>query len=490
MADPQVKVYIDWDRTGNFDGANDDVSAYWMDAQWHVGHQQAHQFVSDESRMTLLFNNKDKRFSPENTSGPYHGSIVPMTPIKLELVDSVYGTAIMWKGYIDQIQVEPGKYFGKFTTVSGIGPKKLIQDVKLNAELLVDKRSDEAIQYVLDRVLDADVYDVSYNLETGERTFSFVGDTWEGKSAYTALKDITESEYGKFFFNRDGTALFWSRLHTISLGTASVDGTVDNTAHSLVYEYADIYNRVSISYLPRVISSGTVVLWQLDTALSISEGGTELFRAAFADQTSGVSNVSGTNVVVPTGADIGWSGGSVSIPKFDRQATGVDVGVSAPITSSLETFIVRGIRLQNWNKQEYITTDQTSIDLYGERQYTINADLLSGHTAAENIANAVLETFKDPLGVVKQVSFKIPIIGTRNDELINLGMNFTIGSSLRIMDDQLDHEGSYVVVGEQHHFDQSQAGKIWNATFVVEPIGRYIVWILGTSPLGETTRLS
>lgn len=77
------KVLIDWDRDGNFTGTHDDVTAYVITANWFLGMRRPYQNDADNSMLDLMLNNADKRFSPENGSGPLSSKLVPLNAVKI-----------------------------------------------------------------------------------------------------------------------------------------------------------------------------------------------------------------------------------------------------------------------------------------------------------------------------------------------------------------------------------------------------------------------
>jgi hypothetical protein len=74
-------IAVDWDRDGNFSEQNDDVTAYVISARWFLGERVPYQDTADDSMLTLVLNNADKRFSPENGSSPLAGKLTPFKPV-------------------------------------------------------------------------------------------------------------------------------------------------------------------------------------------------------------------------------------------------------------------------------------------------------------------------------------------------------------------------------------------------------------------------
>ena len=84
MSEPTWKISIDWNRDGDFSDAGEDITAYVMRASWNNGARQPYQRTADEPRCTITVYNNDMRFSPEYSSGPLYGSLVPLRPVKGE----------------------------------------------------------------------------------------------------------------------------------------------------------------------------------------------------------------------------------------------------------------------------------------------------------------------------------------------------------------------------------------------------------------------
>ena len=73
-------IAVDWSRNGSFTDTNDSITDRVIEAIWFVGQKQPYQEVADNSMLTLLLDNSDGRFSPENASSPLYGSLVPLRP--------------------------------------------------------------------------------------------------------------------------------------------------------------------------------------------------------------------------------------------------------------------------------------------------------------------------------------------------------------------------------------------------------------------------
>lgn len=74
---------IDWDNDGDWSEAYEDITGYVMSANWSVGMAKPFQLTADASRLTMLLDNSDKRFSPEYSGSPYSGEILPQRLCKV-----------------------------------------------------------------------------------------------------------------------------------------------------------------------------------------------------------------------------------------------------------------------------------------------------------------------------------------------------------------------------------------------------------------------
>jgi hypothetical protein len=80
-------IAIDWDRDGNFGGQYDDVTSYVISSNWFLGERTPYQDTADESKLSLVLNNTDKRFSPEHGSSPLAGKLTPFKPVRIQSDD-------------------------------------------------------------------------------------------------------------------------------------------------------------------------------------------------------------------------------------------------------------------------------------------------------------------------------------------------------------------------------------------------------------------
>ncbi len=71
-------IAIDWNR----DGSYTDETSKVLSANWFLGFQQPFADVGSDAQLTLIMQNMDKRFTPENPTGDLYGKLAPLRPVK------------------------------------------------------------------------------------------------------------------------------------------------------------------------------------------------------------------------------------------------------------------------------------------------------------------------------------------------------------------------------------------------------------------------
>ena len=109
--------------------------------------------------------------------------------------------------------------------------------------------------------------DAYSNYEEGILTVQTAGDNWVRQGGYSdqlkdtfdvyrGIRDITAAERGKFFFDREGKAVFWNRHHI--LDKDDVDATLDDAMTAMKYTFASLdqtKNEIIVTCHPRTIAA-------------------------------------------------------------------------------------------------------------------------------------------------------------------------------------------------------------------------------------------
>jgi hypothetical protein len=508
-------IAIDWDRDGNFSGQYDDITNCVISANWFLGEKKSFQDTADDSMLTLVLNNTDKRFSPENSSSPLADKLTPFKPVRIQSDDGST-TRTHWMGWIESIQPKVNLYGERTVEITAAGPMQFFKAAETALELQENLRTDEIIAelikevvippaltgaWFVGRVGNSELGKTTFlanvtgysDLDTGITTLAMAADNWvqQGGSndkqkdtfdVYRAVKDVVTAERGRFLFARDGKALFWNR-HRL-LDEIAVSGTFDNDMKGLAYQYAgldEFKNEVFVVCHPRTVgASDQDVLWQLEDQIRIAPGQTRKITAKYQDDTN--NRIGGKNVTV---TDVQFEKGSASI-SLDARANSAVLTITNNGTEDavLTSCIVRGKKITDFGRMEASVTDSSSIVDYGRRSMRLNLPSVDNFEDAEYIAQFELHRRCQPRGAVSTISLASHGLEGGNQHAQQLAR--TLGDKITIQEAQTAHEASYYIIGEEHKL--SAGATLFETTWYLEPAPDTYPWKLGVQGRSELSQ--
>lgn len=493
------KFYVDWQDNNNFTDSIDDISADVIDASWQLGMRKAFQDVSDGASATLTLDNSSAKYTPENASSPIYGYLLPQRRIKI--VDNTGGSdRVMFVGWLEFPSVDwilAGQNTAKVTaTLIGNGAKSLVSKLEPLLPQYTNVTADTIILDILKQTqltpalsglwllgietaselgqttVLGSISNFS-NLETGLTTFPNYGDK-QTTDGWTVIREVTVSERGRFFFDREGIGVFWNRHHTL-LDTTN-DGTVtltSNPPRNIKYAYGDlISNYIQVNANPRQTSSSET-LWELDRAVTVAAGGDEQFNIRLRKangQFAGASNLSGTATFTQGTAivTIAPKGGKATVSIMNSDTTQPAI---------LSGYTVVGSPTVQQNELSAVSFDTASIGLYGKHALTISLSAIEDYADIKSISNFELTRRKSPVGNIQSIDFINSANGTANAHQLE----WQIGTRVNANISTLSHNNDYFIIGERHKWYEN----IHQTTFYTEPAELHKFWILGQSGYGE-----
>ncbi len=411
------------------------------------------------------------------------------------------GTVDMWNGWIDDANPSPKVTRALSSSVTGAGSKKFIQDQEILLPLMLNVTADQVIAEILDNVQSPPLEGewllgiigqgelglttrlgnttVPSTLETGQITFSRVGDNWaDNTDAYTAIKSVTENERGKFYIDRGGTANFWNNQHWQL--AVSNDLEINETMQGMQYAFGSLMkNIVRVNYSPRVESDGGT-LWQSPEDIILVAGETKNLTGFFHDASE--NPIGGTLL-----STVMANTGSIQLIPAER-ARGVAIDLretSGSMGGTITSLSTSGTAITDTNKILIERKAAEEIARFGEREFSIEADLIDNDNNAITIADFELDRRKILRGDAISIT-----LGNRLDSVITEMINRTIGARVRVTDTQVLLTKDYLIVGEQHTVVKGNT--IHSVTWNLEPATTDIdLWILedAGSELGVNTIL-
>ena len=505
-------IAVDWERTGDFNGTYDDITDYVMDARWFNGFRRPYQDVADEQMLSLSLNNSDKRFSPENAGSPLADDLAPFRPVRLQSND---GTTVRthYLGWLEKIEPSVNQFGERTTKLTCSGAASLFMaSAETDIAVQQNKRANQIINTLLDEIQvpppligsaiiglptsiigSVNIVDVSMDrsLEIGKTVFAYAADNWiQGNdqnrtfSIYSAIKDIVAGERGRFYFNREGQAIFWNRHHLIVNRT--IEATFDNTMVDMKYSYASLdefSNDISVTCHPRTISpNGDVILWQLDNPITVQPGDTREIGASFHDDSD--NRIGGKDIYL-SGVSITGNGSLMIENVGANRAKLVLKNHSSQYKITLNSANVRGYKITDFGRVESYAKDNLSIVKYGRRDMKMTLRSIDNQDDAQGIADFELMRRRTPSGKVQTISLKSQAKRGGNQHSEQLAR--TIGDRIKIIESQTGHTGEYFIIGEEQRL--SQQATLLETTWYLESATEGDFFMIGEDVIGSGATL-
>lgn len=517
-------IAIDWNRGGTFTDTYDDVTSRTLDARWFLGTQKPYQDVADNSLLTLVLDNSDKRFSPDNASSPIAPNLLPFRPVQIQSNDGT-DTRTHWIGWIENIRPAVNQFGKRVVEIQAQGPMQFFLAVESKLPLQQNQPTDVIIGKLIQEVvippaaLDAWILGntgsqlgvntklmdgtVFYSHDAGNVNLDMAGDNWvrqggmadvaqDSFDVYRAIRDITAAERGRFFFGRDGKAVFWNRHHLLDMPASPV-AVLNNSMSGMEYTYANtdqLKNEVVVECHPRTISADSnQIMWQLPDGNPIQIDANDKKDMFLRFQDEAGKRVGGQNI---TFSDLKYDENSATVAiALDPKANGVNVTFTNAndIPASINSFIIRGQKITDSGQMQARATDDSSIAKFGRRQLKLNLPSVSKFDDAQNIAKFETKRRGNPVGQVASVKL---VSNAQSGVGVNIQqVQRTLGDFIQIQEAQSAHDGKYYIIGEMHRLYQD--GNILETTWFVEPAPTQTYWklgVVGRSELTTTTRLA
>jgi hypothetical protein len=501
------QVLVDWTRSGLFDGPYDDITGYILEPFTFRLGCRAFELMADESTLEMVVDNTTRLFSPEYVGSPLFGQLLPQRFVKI-----LYHDTPMWNGFTEDILPAPLRFGPRTATISCAGLKQLLDHSFQPTPLYQHTTADRIIADIIDDVgyppsltrlwllgipgwselgeTTLLPQETDYFLaDTGNTTFAYFGDNLISDpktppSAYEVISQVVAAERGRFFFGRDGRAVFWNRHHTFN--DTAPDVILDNTASALemVGGGEDLANRVEVTFYPRLPGADALTLATVKAPFQIAAGKTKTLSLNYLSDTGAVFG--GLAAQAPAGADFGVTGGTAEILTFTDggQKCQLTIRNTGTTTVTVNTLNVKGYALVADQPVSAIAEDVTSIGAFFERGLSLDLKAIDAEPAAAAIALYELERRRTYRPRVRRVTLYQPNDGVHNALLISTG----IGDLVRVMDDQTGHDRTYHLVGEEHTLDaRAQAHTV---VWELEPTPPHTYWRLNHSTLNVDTWLA
>ena len=212
---------------------------------------------------TVILNDPNSDFNPQNSSSPYFGKLFPLRKIRIYAETTLSGNPVnvnIFSGYINSFDTSfyQGTNEDATVTLQCVDGFRLLSNVATEVPPIPGATSGQLSGARIETLLDfADFPTSLMTLTPGQSQMQV--DPGANRSVLAAIQTVEQSEFGAFFMGRDGKATFLDR-NTISILADNIVSEYSDTAplpagqfpYSFVdfaYDDQQILNDVSVQAL-------------------------------------------------------------------------------------------------------------------------------------------------------------------------------------------------------------------------------------------------
>ncbi len=510
MPSPTYAAAIDRDDDGDFSDPGEAIAGI-IEMEWRLGLAQPDDRIAAPGWARVTLRNQSRAYSPE--------TVADLTPGKMLRITSDDGTLrTHFTGSIERIEPLAGNQGERLAVIHARSLDAQLAEHRVRLPAQVNIRADQGIAAVLNALplrpyplqgrwlievpgqseigvnthLGGSVAPVA---ETGISVFPYCGDTWDdGLRAIDAIAEMTASERGRFFTDRDGQMVFHNRHHMLL--TTTPTAAFADSAVALDYAYgADFANQVQVQITPRSIGAAGSVLWTLDTPQRIDpgEGGRRRIIARYrdaADRPQGALEVlkpaayldyQANLLADGSGADV-TGGLLITLVEASASAAILDLRnlLGLPITL-LAGARLRGTPILRGAPLTLEAADWTSLNRHGLHTYRVETPTLGAIDDADSLARYELARRSQPRGLVRSLTLS----GHAHRPHI---LARTLFDRISLTESQTGHSADYFIVAEEHRVELG--GARHTARWLLEPAAASAFWVIETSRLDQTSVLA
>ena len=513
MPPPTYTVAIDWDDDGDFTDSGEDITADVLRLEWRLGLEAPYESIAAPIAARITVRSPSQAYSPEYTAN----DLSPGRPIRIQSNDGTTART-HFTGFISRVEPMAGSQGERLAVIHAAGPESELAQNIVRLPPQVNKRADEIIFALLGQLFLRQPHLKGYfligltnhaeldtntrlaenyprSIDAGRSTFAYAADTWlSGIPALDALRQLAESERGRFFVDRAGKLVFYNRHHALAKVTA--DATFADNMEGLDYVYgADVINRIGVSILPRSIGAPGTTLWTLAAPQKINPGEAGTCQIIIHYRDADARPLGALSAITPapffdylantladgTGQDrtaqiaVTLSEFSASAAVLTLRNLGTDIAYLQAGARLRGTPIIQGdpITLQQ--------TDWASVSLHGLNTLTLNLPALGSLEDADQLARFELTRRKDSRGQVRRIQ-----VSSAN--LLTQVLARTLFDRITVTETQTDHSAGYFIIAEEHTVDLGSARH--EVSWLLESAAANAFWIVSTSHLDQDTYLA
>jgi len=353
---------------------------------------------------TVILDNADGRFSPENPDSPYAGLMLPNR--ELDITVAYQGSLHhLFNGVIESYAVKPelGKRTTAIDATDRMGViKDRILDMPLRTEINVGSLVSEVLSH-------AGITAAQMNVDPINDVVPWA--SFGGEKANQALEDIIQVGDYKCFVNGAGIVQFRGRYY-------DVEGLTVGSHHEFhkfnyTFDGEDVSNRITIKSSPKKVRTSVGTVGAIDESIAIPALQTITFELDYVDtDDDNSSRVPANSVTISTYTGNVNSDGSGAnktaalVPTIDAFAKSAVASVynSDSAQVYLTAFALQGYSLQDLAEISVTVDESSSQAVYGIREFEIESEMI---TRYRYISDYAVHLVRDMMGTVAKVDASV-----------------------------------------------------------------------------------
>ena len=500
-------VQVDWNNDGDYSDTNEDITDDVLEIKSTVGRNFASQLTGRASagRLEVTVKNNTGKYSPFNASSALAGNLVPNRPIQWGI--TVPSTTTMWTGYIESIipSVQKGPHTTAKIRAFGIFKKFATTDAR------VAMKTSRATGAAIGDVLDAVSWGAGLRtLDTGQTTMTrFFG---SGK-ALKLMRQIEATEAGFIRETKDGKIAFEDRHHRLtnttsktSQATFADDGTGFSYTgvrqeDSMGLVYNEFLSPVSVFTVASVATLWTHPLATTSGTAPALEAGEVIEVVAEYPTPAAANNVVGVDAWTTLAATTDYLANAAA----NGTGTNYTSSLGITLTKAATTMVIqitnnaavkvyltklqaRGTAVSVSDPGTVKSNDATSQTAYGLRTFPRGSEAkwIPTQEEAQNWTLQNLSAHKDPTAILT-LQFSANQSGDGIIEAVTRDVSdrVTVKASANA---KLGLNRDFYIESIRHHV---KAGGAHTTTYGLSDTAGFAgFWVIGTSALGQDTRIT
>ena len=502
-------ISVDWDNDGDFTDANSNVTDNVLSVRTTQGRALASQLTGNAVAgiCEIELNNNSGLYSSFNTSGALSGNILPNRAVKVEATSPT--AEVLFYGFLESIVpvVDSG---GRNTAkIIALGSLKRFATTNVSIPSATTVGTGASITAILDAVgWSAGLRTIA----TGESTIPrfYAGN----KNALTLLREVEATEGGFIREGKDGKIIFEDRQHRYTASRCITSQATFSDAVGASMSYTNIVQRDPMDFIynkfiseVRTETVGSLAtLWTHPFATTggdapkIEVGETVTIIAEYPNEYT-ADNQTSVNAWTTSAATTDYltntaqngtgtnTTGSMTIANVKKSTT-MEIKITNGHTADvyLTKLQARGTPVTASSIVKIMAEDSTSQTAFGLKEFPVGSEAkwIGTQEEANNWSRYHLSAFKDPTANITINVNANASVASMNEALsLDVSDRVTVTASTRA---KLGLSRDFYIETLKHRI--TAGGKHDISLDLSDTEGYSGFWVIGTSRLGQGTRLA